>query len=305
MQTTSFLQYIEFEKRYSRHTLDAYERDLFQFSTYIRITFNITSAVQVEHEHIRSWIVSMMNEGLSPRSINRKLSSLKTYFKFLQKKEVVRKNPMAKVIAPKTKKRLPVALDQRTTKALFEEVVFGDSFSERRNQLILEILYQTGMRRSELIFLETANINFEKKYLKVLGKGNKERLIPFSDKLQGLMKEYLLVRKNTFGENDIPYLLLTDKGNQLYPKFVYSVVHKYLSIYTKLEQKSPHVLRHSFATHLTENGAELNAVKELLGHANLSATQIYTHQTMEQLRKVYQQAHPKAGELDEPDASKT
>lgn len=294
MNRNTFLRYIEHEKRLSPHTLLAYKKDLEQFFSYLENIYSLTSERDVRHVHIRSWIVHLMQEGLASRSTNRKLSTLKSYFKFLKKRGHLELNPMAKVIAPKMGKRLPVFVNQQHLKLLFEEVDFGEGYSASRNKLIVELLYSSGMRRSELINLKIANIDFSNSYFKVLGKGNKERLIPFSRYLMNLLKAFIDIRNQAFPNNKCKELFLTDKGKKLYPKLVYNLVNKYLSLVTTLEQRSPHVLRHSFATHLSDNGADLNAIKELLGHSNLSATQIYTHNSIEKLKEVYQQAHPKA-----------
>lgn len=294
MNRNTFLQYIEHEKRLSPHTLLAYKKDLEQFFSYLEDMYSLTSAQDVRHVHIRSWIVHLMQEGLASRSTNRKLSTLKSYFKFLKKRGQLELNPMAKVIAPKMGKRLPVFVNQQHLKQLIEEVDYGEGYSASRNKLIVELLYSSGMRRSELINLKIADIDFSNSYFKVLGKGNKERLIPFSRYLMNLLEAFIDIRNQTFPDNINQELFLTDKGKKLYPKLVYNLVNKQLSLVTTLEQRSPHVLRHSFATHLSDNGADLNAIKELLGHSNLSATQIYTHNSIEKLKEVYQQAHPKA-----------
>ncbi len=294
MKLTTFLQYLEFEKRFSKHTITAYKGDLEQFTDYLEKTYEITSATEVKHTHIRSWMVQLMQGGMSSRSVNRKLSALKTYFLFLKKRGQLQLNPMLKVVAPKSGKRLPVFVQQEHLTMLFNEIDFGDGYAGARNRTILEVLYATGMRRSELIGLQIKSISFEQGCLKVMGKGKKERLIPMSKHLELTLKDYLSARDAHFGNGDNQPLFVTDKGKLLYPKFVYNLVKRCLSTVTTVEQRSPHVLRHSFATHLSNNGADLNAIKELLGHANLAATQIYTHNSIDKLKKVYEQAHPKA-----------
>ena len=294
MNNTTFLQYLEFEKRFSPHTISAYKSDLEQFHVFLKLTYEIEQAKEVGHIHIRAWIVELIQNKITPRSINRKLSTLKTYFKFLKKRKEITQNPLLKVIAPKVGKRLPVVVKELEIENLFEQIDFGKGYPAARDEMIMELLYSTGMRRSELIQLTPNNIDFHLQQIKVLGKGNKERLIPFAKKLNDHLKSYLLVRNEEFSLNSSDPLFLTNKGQKLYPKFVYNLVKKYLSHVTTVEQRSPHVLRHSFATHLSGNGADLNAIKELLGHSSLAATQVYTHNSIEQLKKVYQQAFPKA-----------
>ncbi len=297
MINTTFIKYLQFEKRASKHTVEAYQNDLKQFAQFAEEAFQVTDSSRVEAFHIRSWIVSMINEGIKARSINRKLSTLKTYFKFLLKRELIEQNPMLKVIAPKTGKRLPVFIPEQTLKPLFEEEQFENDHVGWRDRLVLELLYGCGLRRSELVGLKTKDIDWSNQSLKVLGKGNKERVLPLSSYLITILKNYLELRKNTFKlEVDDDILLRTNKGAPIYPNLVYLTVKKYLSQITTAEQRSPHVLRHSFATHLSENGADLNAIKDLLGHSSLAATQVYMHNTIEQLKKVYKQAHPKAGD---------
>ena len=294
MNITTFLQYLEFEKRFSPHTISAYKSDLEQFYVFLKLTYEIKQIEEVRHIHIRAWIVELIQNKITPRSINRKLSTLKSYFKFLKKRKQIKENPMLKVIAPKVGKRLPVVVKELEIEHLFAEVDFGKGYAAARDEMIMELLYSTGMRRSELIQLAPANIDFHLQQIKVLGKGNKERLIPFAKKLGDHLKSYISLRNDEFSLSINDPLFLTNKGQKLYPKFVYNLVKKYLSFVTTVEQRSPHVLRHSFATHLSGNGADLNAIKELLGHSSLAATQVYTHNSIEQLKKVYQQAFPKA-----------
>ena len=288
----SFFQYLALEKRYSPLTIDLYKTDLHQFIDYLTSQFELESE-KAKHEHIRSWSVFLMEKGISSRSIRRKLSVLKTYYKFLRKKGIVAESPMLKVLAPKAGKVLPTVMEQKTLQHLFENVPFGDDFKGKRDQLMVELLYGTGMRRAELIGLKLDSIDLDGQRLKVLGKGNKERLLPLSPYLVKLMQQYLSLRGDTFPQSE-SYLFLTNKGKKLYPKLVYNTVHHYLSLVSTLEKRSPHVLRHSFATHMIDNGADLQAVKELLGHASLAATQVYTHNSIKRLQEVYQQAHPKA-----------
>jgi integrase/recombinase XerC len=236
-----------------------------------------------------------MQNDLTARSVNRKLSCLKTYFRFLQKRQLVSINPMAKVVAPKISKRLPTTVPERNLELLFEQMEWGEGYIPQRDRAVMELLYNTGMRRAELIGLKLQDIDFGTYHVKVLGKGNKERLIPFGKKLADILRGYIELRKMTFPQVLLPNLFLTKTGEALPQSGLYNIVKKHLSYVTTQEKKSPHVLRHSFATHLSENGADLNAIKELLGHASLSATQIYTHNSVEKLKKVYEQAHPKSG----------
>ena len=241
---------------------------------------------------IRSWLVNMMEQNITTRSVNRKLTTLKSFYRFLLREGVLEENPMRRITPPKTSKRLPVFVEKDKMGLLFDQVGFGDGYPGLRNKLILEMFYSTGIRLSELMNLKETDIDFHHDTIKVLGKRNKERLIPFSNKFEVLLKSYLEEKRNSFGE--VIDLFLTDTGKRVYPKMIYRIVIQHLGEVTTLSKKSPHVLRHSFATHLLNNGAELNAVKELLGHANLSATQVYTHNTIDKLKRIYKQAHPKA-----------
>lgn len=299
MDITVFLKYLELEKRFSAHTIKAYQSDLFQFFAYLEETYSLTSILEVRHFHIRAWVVELMQNKITPRSINRKLSTLKTYFKFLKRRKEIQENPMLKVIAPKVGKRLPVVVKEIELENLFEKINFGEGYAAVRDEMVMEMLYSTGMRRSELINLTPNDLDFFNNQVKVLGKGNKERLIPFARPLADRLKNYLDIRNDEFGLSLTESLFLTEKGKEMYPKLVYNLVKKYLSQITTVEQRSPHVLRHSFATHLSNNGADLNAIKELLGHSSLAATQVYTHNSIEKLKKVYQQAHPKAKKKSE------
>ncbi len=292
MSINSFLHYIQFEKRFSPNTVLAYSSDLEQFFQYQKLQYETEDPVEINHPMIRSWIVSMMEAHVSPRSINRKLTTLKTYYKFLLRRGSIKVNPMLKVQAPKTSKRLPVFVDQAKMELLFNEVNFGEGFESQRDRLILELFYATGMRLSELIGLTDDSIDLYQCSLKVLGKRNKERIIPFTDKLKVLIRDYLDVRSK-IGAPLLTFFV-TDKGKKMYPKLVYRIVTSRIGSVTTLDKKSPHVLRHTFATHMLNNGADINSVKEILGHASLSATQVYTHNTIEKLKEVYKQAHPRA-----------
>lgn len=294
MKLTNFLSYLQAERRFSPNTLSAYRTDLSQFFQFLKEIYDFDSIDGLQHQHIRAWIVHLMQDGLTTRSVNRKLSCLKSYFKYLLKRKYISRNPMNKLITPKTGKRLPVYIKEDRLHFLFEQLDHSRAYTPFRNRLILELLYATGMRRSELINLEVKDVDKANLQLKVLGKGNKERLLPVSHKLMRLLEEYIDIRSQHFPDATYTNLFLTGKGKKMYPKLVYLLVRQYLDPITTVEKRSPHVLRHSFATHLSNNGADLNAIKELLGHANLAATQVYTHNSIEKLKSVYQQAHPKA-----------
>ena len=294
MKQALFFSYIRFEKRFSPHTIKAYESDLTQFQSFLLETYDIEKDESIEHSHIRAWIVALLQDMVSARTINRKLSTLKSYFNFLVKQKIITTNPMQKVAAPKVGKRLPVVVAEHQLDRLLDQQDFGTDFKGVRDQAILEILYQTGIRRSELINLTYKDLDLDNLRIKVLGKGSKERIIPISHKLSRLLQHYLEIRRSNFEHALFNFLFVTEKGKKLYPKKVYMIVRHYLSQVTTEEQRSPHVLRHSFATHLSNNGADLNAIKELLGHSSLAATQVYTHNSIERLKQIYQQAHPKA-----------
>jgi len=287
-----FLAYLQYEKRYSPQTVTAYRIDLDQFYGYLHACYEIEDIYLVTHPMVRSWMAEMMEHGISARSITRKLTTLKSFYKFLLREGILESNPLLKLTSPKVPKRLPVFVERDKMDMLLDHIDFGAGYPGIRNKLILELFYVTGMRLSELVNLKETDLDFHHHTIKVLGKRNKERLIPFGNKFEILLKHYLEEKRNLFGETNA--LFLTDKGKMIYPKMIYRIVTGYLGMVTTLEKKSPHVLRHTFATHLLNNGAELNAVKELLGHANLSATQVYTHNTIENLKRIYKQAHPKA-----------
>lgn len=284
-----FLEFIQYEKRASKHTLVAYFNDIKQFVTYLSTTYEITKIAEVNHTIIRSWIVSLMEQKISPRSVNRKITTLKTFYKFLLRQSIVTENPMLKILSPKTSKRLPVFIEKEKMDTLLDDTVFGDDFEGQRNKLIIELFYATGIRLSELINLKQSNVDLYLCQIKVLGKRNKERIVPFNTILKDQIQQYITAKA---GLND-EFLFINKNGKQLYEKFVYRIVNTYLSQITTVNKKSPHVLRHTFATHMLNNGADLNAIKELLGHANLSATQVYTHNTVEKLKNIHKQAHPK------------
>jgi len=304
MFTERFIRYIKFEKRYSPHTVSAYESDLQQFVDFLNNPENITPAPvpeidhpsQITHHHIRNWMVELMNQHIIARSINRKIATLRKYFKFLLQEGAIEVNPTAKISAPKVPKNLPIVVeDAKLTQMLDDSEVFGSDFVGLRDKLIIEMLFGTGMRLSELLGVKDTDINLYEGTVKVLGKRNKERIIPVNHELKLLITEYQeLKKKQEFFNNNSLTLIVTNKGTDAYAKLVYLTVQKYLSYISTQNKKSPHVLRHTFATSLLNRGADLNAIKELLGHANLSATQIYTHNSVERLKSIYKQAHPKA-----------
>lgn len=291
---SSFIQYIKFEKRFSPHTVLAYEGDLDQFFKYAKITYETEAPDEINHSMVRSWIVSMMEQKITPRSINRKITTLKTFYKFLLRNGEIKTNPMQKVQAPKVSKRLPVYVEESNMKMLFSEGDFGEGFIGLRDRLLMELFYATGMRLSELVNLKDTDFDLGNCQVKVLGKRNKERIIPFADPLKKMIKEYLALKESQQFNEHSERFFVEETGVPVSAKKPYYIVNKYLKHATTISKKSPHVLRHTFATHMLNNGADLNSVKELLGHANLAATQVYTHNTIEKLKKVYKQAHPRA-----------
>ena len=293
-EADSFLEYLKFEKRYSPHTIRSYQDDLTFFFEYLSAEYAELSIKDIKPTFIRSWLAKQKEKGASAKTINRRISTLKSFFKYQLRQEVIETSPMTTIVSPKQSKRLPNYVEQKDTEVLFEHVEFPDNWEGLMNKMILELLYCSGMRLSELISLKEKQVDLHKNSLKILGKGNKERIIPFSHEIKTDLEQYLKEKRSQFGETAAEFLLVNEKGNKLYPKYVQLVVKKYLSLITTIEKKSPHVLRHTFATHLMNNGAELNAVKELLGHSSLAATQIYTHNTIEKLKDIHKKAHPKA-----------
>ncbi len=287
-----FIQHLQHEKQFSVHTITAYQNDLRNFWDYLEIQYGVATLEAIKPVFIRSWLAQMKLENLTSKSIVRKISTLKSFFKFLLIQGAIQKNPMAAISSPKIEKRLPVFFDEKTTGLLFGRDLFPDSFKGRTHYLILAILYATGMRESELIGLTLEQVDLANRQLKVLGKRRKERIIPISGELVSAIENYLQEVEKTRQAG--PYLFTTPKGKPLYPKYVYNIVTHYLSYCTTLQKKSPHIMRHTFATQLLNNGAELNDVKELLGHSSLAATQVYTHNTIEKLKESFRQAHPKA-----------
>jgi integrase/recombinase XerC len=289
-----FLNYLKFEKRYSRHTIISYQNDLTAFLDYLISTYGSYDVSTLTHLYIRSWLASLKDAGMTAKTINRKISTLKSFFKHAMKNGVVKQSPMAKIVAPKNEKRLPVYVEANNMSTLLTHVAFTEDFQGKTERLLLFLFYYTGMRLSELIGLKHSSINFSLSQVKVLGKGNKERIIPVNEHLLSEIKEYIHAKKALENVKMDDALLVTGEGKKLSPRRVYDIVHQYLSLVTTVEKRSPHVLRHTFATHLMNNGADLNSIKELLGHSSLAATQVYTHNSIEKLKEVYQKAHPKA-----------
>ncbi len=289
-----FIDYLRFEKRYAQHTVTSYESDLRFFFEFMIAQYELSDVREAQASMIRGWLAQMKEDGQSSKSINRRISAIKSFYRFLQRKEIVSANPAAMLGAPKISKRLPVYVEIKDLETLFKYIEFPDNYTGRLERLIFALFYATGMRLSELTGLKVAQLDFSKNVLKILGKGNKERVVPMTAELKGLLQDYLNEKERTLKESLSEYALLNEKGKHLHPRYVQTVVNKYLSLVTTIDKKSPHVLRHSFATHLMNNGAELNAVKELLGHSSLAATQIYTHNTIEKLKDIHARAHPKS-----------
>jgi len=290
----SFLKYLSYEKRYSRHTIQSYQTDLLQLNSFIQIHYDPEKIEHLDHRMIRDWMVSLVESGYSSRSINRKIASLRSFYKFLLKRNLISKDPTQKIRILKSGKKIPQFVKEDEIIRLFNEYDFGIELEGIRDKLLLELLYGTGIRLSELINLKEGDVDFFEGTIKVLGKRNKERIIPLNTELVHQIKHYLATKKEKFNGNGNEYLLVTNIGEKCYSMFVYRTVRKYLKIFTSIDKRSPHVLRHTFATHLLNKGAELNAVKDLLGHTSLAATQVYTHNSLEKLKKVFDQAHPKA-----------
>jgi integrase/recombinase XerC len=288
----SFINYLKYEKRSSSHTVVAYKNDLDQFVQFCTRMVGEFDHRQVDNKLIREWVVSLMASKISPRSVNRKVSTLKSYFKHLMKMGEIEKSPVIQVPLPKIRKKLPNFVGEKNLNHLLDDGFFEADFPGVRNKLIIALLYGTGVRLSELLTLSEDNIDLKQFQIKVLGKRNKERIIPFPRSLKPLIEEYRSFKMEAFGLSG-GVLLLTDKGMPAYEKLIYRVVTTHLAMVTSLEKRSPHVLRHTYATHLLNKGADLNAVKELLGHSNLAATEVYTHTTFEKLHSIYQQAHPR------------
>jgi integrase/recombinase XerC len=289
-----FTQYLQFQKRYSQHTIISYQNDLVDFLDFIVTEFAVENIAEVKPTLVRSWLAQLKEKGIQSKSINRKISTLKSFFKYLLKQEKIIVSPMGTIVSQKVSKRLPAFVEQKDTNTLFEHVTFPDTFTGQTEKLIMLLLYATGMRKSELLYLKESQVDEFSNTIKILGKGNKERVVPISKEVLTSIKTYINNKKDNSIQNKSLELLTNEDGAPLYPKYIYNVVKKYLTLVTTIKSKNPHVLRHTFATHLMNNGADLNAVKELLGHSSLAATQIYTHNTIEKLKDIHKKAHPKA-----------
>ncbi len=287
-----FFSYIEYQKRYSAHTLTSYKNDLDQLEKYLDENYEETLD-EVTYPMIRSWVVSLIEQDYSTTSIHRKISCIKAFYNYLQKSEYISRNPARNVQLPKNPKKLPVFLTESQTHHLLDEISFPDNFEGIRDQAILELLYSTGVRVSELVNLDEDDVDFSSGTIKVTGKRKKQRIIPVSERLLRIIKKYQQEKSIQF-ENTLTYLFVNNNGKRVYAKLVYRIVNKYLKQVSTAEKKSPHVLRHTFATHMLNNGADINAIKELLGHASLSATQVYTHNTIDRIKSIYKHAHPRA-----------
>ena len=290
--TQNYLDYLLLVKRYSSHTVKAYRTDLKLFESYLKDIYSI-SIDKANHAMIRSWLVKELNKGNSARTVNRKITTLKSFYKYLFKEQKIKQNPTSRISYSKTSKKLPQFVGISDMNELLDKLKFEENFSGFRDKLIIEVFYSTGIRLSELINIKSKDVDCLKSQIKVLGKRNKERLIPLTKELQKSIEGYMILR-NKQKVIDRSYLFLTDSGKKLNPSMVYRKVNKILNNVTTLEKKSPHVLRHTFATHMLNNGADLNVIKELLGHASLSATEVYTHNSIDQLKEIFKNAHPRA-----------
>tara|TARA_R110002124_G_scaffold107047_7_gene259300 strand:- start:407 stop:1291 length:885 start_codon:yes stop_codon:yes gene_type:complete len=288
----SFLEYLILERKYSNHTVIAYRNDITSFFEFCMDEYETKNLTEVGYNQIRSWIVKLVDEGISNNSINRKISSLKSFYKFLQKTGQVKTNPLVKHKSLKVAKKVQVPFTSKEINEVIDDLEIGNDFKSFRNKLIVELFYSTGMRRAELINLKSNTVNFQSKTIKVLGKRNKERLIPLIPSVLKTIENYLIFKKKIVTNTN--YLFVTEKGNKIYETLVYRVINNYFSAVSTKVKKSPHILRHSFATHLLNQGADLNSVKELLGHSSLASTQVYTHNSLEKIKKVYNQAHPRS-----------
>ncbi|HAK76623.1 MAG TPA: integrase [Runella sp.] len=290
----TFLQHLTYEKRLSQHTLTAYAKDLEQFKEFLEKTYQLQDLARADFRMIRGWAVSMVEAELHHRSVNRKLATLRSFYGYLLRCKAITINPMLRVSSLKTDKPLPQFVEEKSLQLLFDEITFPLDFEGTRDRLVLELLYGTGMRLAELITLRDGDVNVYDQTLRVFGKRSKERVVPIYKGLVEMIKQYQQFRNEQFPNPPDQSLILTNKGEPAYPVLIQRIVKKYLSAVTSLQKRSPHILRHTFATHLLNNGADLNSIKDLLGHSSLAATQVYTHNSIEKLKKIYKQAHPKA-----------
>jgi integrase/recombinase XerC len=291
MSLKSFFDYLEIEKKYSSNTIEAYRNDLNVFSRFLTDEFDVNNINNTNYSYVRSWIVDLVNKGISNRSINRKITSLNSYFKFILKIGLINENPITNHKALKTQKKIQLPFSENEMSNVLDLDNFEDNFTGVRDRLIIDLFYTTGIRRIELIQLMISDININNKHIKVLGKRNKERIIPLIDSTIDILNKYLLYREELKSDNT--FLFITNKGKQVYEKLIYRIINKYFDTISTKVKKSPHIIRHSFATHLLNNGADLNSVKDLLGHSSLAATQVYTNRSIDEIKKVFAKSHPR------------
>lgn len=294
MSVEAFHSYLSLEKNYSPHTLKAYSRDILAFEEFCKSEFELDDLKKADYNMIRSWIISLVEAGISNRTVNRKIASLAAYYKFLLKIEVIMANPLAKHKSLKTSKSIEVPFSESEMEIILSEIDYPENFEGSRDRLIIELLYTTGIRRAELIGLRINDVDLHSRVLRVLGKRNKERLVPLLDSTLDYYEVYLKYRAELISGKEVDFLLLTKSGRKIYETLVYRIINRYFSIVSSKVKKSPHILRHTFATHLLNKGADLNAVKELLGHSSLASTQVYTHSSIAELKKVHASAHPRS-----------
>ena len=300
MSIPKFISYLRLEKNYSEHTLKAYGKDIQSFVDFCSYDYDLEDIDKVEYPIIRSWIVALVNTQISNRSINRKIASLKAYYKFLQQIDEIEVNPLAKHKALKTSKKIEVPFSEEEMQRVLSQLPFADDFEGRRDKLIIELLYTTGIRRSELINLKMGDVKLAERSIKVLGKRNKERIVPLLMPTVELFMSYLTLRNRLECIRDKEFIFLTITGNKIYETLVYRIINGYFSRVSSKVKRSPHILRHTFATHLLNKGADLNSVKELLGHSSLASTQVYTHNSIAELKKIHTSAHPRGKKSQGP-----
>ena len=291
MSLKSFFDFLEIEKKYSSNTIEAYRNDLNVFSRFLTDEFDVNNINNTNYSFVRSWIVDLVNKGISNRSINRKITSLNSYFKFILKIGLINENPLTNHKALKTQKKIQLPFSENEMLSVLDLDNFEDNFTGARDRLIIDLFYTTGIRRIELIQLMISDVNISNKHIKVLGKRNKERIIPLIDSTINILNKYLVYREEL--KSDETFLFITKKGKQVYEKLIYRIINKYFDTISTKVKKSPHIIRHSFATHLLNNGADLNSVKDLLGHSSLAATQVYTNRSIDEIKKVFAKSHPR------------
>ena len=291
MSLKSFFDYLEIEKKYSSNTIEAYRNDLNVFSRFLTDEFDVNNINNTNYSYVRSWIVDLVNKGISNRSINRKITSLNSYFKFILKIGLINENPLTNHKALKTQKKIQLPFSENEMSNVLDLDNFENNFTGARDRLIIDLFYTTGIIRIELIQLMISDVNINNKHIKVLGKRNKERIIPLIDSTINILNKYLLFREEL--KSDDSFLFITKKGKQVYEKLIYRIINKYFDTISTKVKKSPHIIRHSFATHLLNNGADLNSVKDLLGHSSLAATQVYTNRSIDEIKKVFAKSHPR------------